>query len=102
MSLDDHLLCASAPLSLQLLRELQGGRVLLVCSAASLVASPRSSQHAPRRAERREASVDRSRSRSSSVSRSSDRGRIVEPILDRTALVTVTVVLALALLTVRG
>ena len=70
--------------------------------AASSVAFPRSSQHTPQRDERRETSVNRSRSRSSRVSRSSDRGRSVEPILDRTALVTVTVVLALALLTVRG
>ena len=42
--------------------------------AASSVASPRSSQHARRRDESREVSVDRSFSRSSHVSRSSDRG----------------------------
>ena len=41
---------------------------------ASSVASPHSSQHAPRRDELREVSVDRSLSRSSRVSRSSDRG----------------------------
>ena len=42
--------------------------------AASTVASPRSSQHARRRDESREVSVNRSFSRSSRVSRSSDRG----------------------------
>ena len=68
----------ACPLSLQLLRELQRGGLLVrsgtpLARAASSVASPRSSQHAPRRDERREASVDRSRSRSSRVSRSSDR-----------------------------
>ena len=41
---------------------------------ASSVASPCSSQHAPRRDELREVSVDRSLSRSSRVSRSADRG----------------------------
>ena len=42
--------------------------------AASSVASPRSSQHAPRRDESREVSEDCSLARSSRVSRSSDRG----------------------------
>ena len=42
--------------------------------AASSVASPRSSQHARRRDESREVSVDRSLARSSRVSRSLDRG----------------------------
>ena len=42
--------------------------------AASSVASPRSSQHAPRRDESREVSEDRSLARSSRVSQSSDRG----------------------------
>ena len=42
--------------------------------AASSVASPRSSQHAPQRDESREVSEDRSLARSSRVSRSSDRG----------------------------
>ena len=42
--------------------------------AASSAASPRSSQHAPRRDESREVSEDRSLARSSRVSRSSDRG----------------------------
>ena len=44
------------------------------CSPTSSVASPRSSQHAPRRDESREVSEDRSLARSSRVSRSSDRG----------------------------
>ena len=42
--------------------------------AASSVASPRSSHHAPRRDESREVSEDRSLARSSRVSRSSERG----------------------------
>ena len=72
---------------------------------ASSVASPCSSQHARRRDESREVSVDRSLSRSSRVSRSSDRGTRKdrkELALGRTALVTVAVVLALAPLTVHG
>ena len=79
VSLDVRLLLASAPLSLQLLRELQRGR-LLGRSGLPLPAPlprlllPHSSQHAPRRDELREVSVDRSLSRSSRVSRSSDRG----------------------------
>ena len=79
VSLDVCPLRASAPLSLQLLRELERGGVARSqrtppARAASSVASPRSSQHARRRDESREVSVDRSFSRSSRVSRSSDRG----------------------------
>ena len=79
--LDVRLLRASAPLSLQLLRELgrRGGGVARSqrtspARAASSVASPRSSQHTWRLDESREVSVDRSFSRSSRVFRSSDRG----------------------------
>ena len=81
VSLDVLLLRASAPLSLQPLRELKrwGGGVARSqrtspARATSSVASPRSSQHARRCDESREVSVDRSFSRSSRVSRSSDRG----------------------------
>ena len=79
VSLDVRLLRTSAPLSLQLLRELQRWR-LLCRSGLPLPAPlprlllPHSSQHAPQRDELREASVDHSCSRSSRVSRSSDRG----------------------------
>ena len=70
VSLDVRALRASAPLSLQLLWELERGEGVArsqrtpPARAASSVASPRS----------REVSVDRSFSRSSRVSRSSDRG----------------------------
>ena len=63
-----------APLSLQLLREPQRGR-LLGCSGLPLPAPlprlllPHSLQHVPRRDELREVTVDRSLSRSSRVSR---------------------------------
>ena len=83
MSLDIRPLRASAPLSLQPLRELGRGRLLgrsgllllwAASSVASSIASPRSSQHARRRDESREVLVDRSFARSSCVSRSWDRG----------------------------
>ena len=71
--------CASALLPPRLLRELGRGRLLVrsgrpLPRAASLVASPRSSQHALRCGKSGESSEVRSRSRSSRVSRSSDRG----------------------------
>ena len=77
VSLDIRPLRASAPLSLQPLRELGRGRLLgprrtPPACAASSVTSPCSSQHARRRDESREVSEDRSLARSSRVSRSSD------------------------------
>ena len=102
VSLDVRPWRASAPLSLLPLRELERGEVARSrrtppALAASSVASPHSSQHAPRRGELREVSEDRSLARSSRVSRSSEQ----ETRQNRRALVTVAVVLALAPLPVR-
>ena len=78
VSLVARLLRASSPLSLQLLREMQGevarSQRTPPAHAASSVASPRSSQHALRRDESGDSSEVRSRSRPSRVSRSSDQG----------------------------
>ena len=106
VSLVARRLLASAPLSLQLLRELWRGRLLVrsgcpVC-AASLVASPRSSQHALRRCESLLWSAPVRDPPVFPNLRVEEQGRITEPILGRTALAIAPVILALALLTARG
>ena len=109
VSLDVRLLHASAPPSLQLLRELQRGR-LLVCSGLPLPALlPWLLLPAHRRTIRDVISGEMLRWTAPVLNppvfpdlRIEEQRRIVETILVRTALVTVTVVLALAPLTVCG
>ena len=109
MSLDVRLLRASAPLSLQLLWELQRGR-LLVRSGLPLPAPlSRLLLPAHHRTLRDVMSGEMLRWTAPVLDppvfpdpRIEEQGRIVEPVLDRTALVTVAAVLALAPLTVRG
>ena len=109
VSLVARLLRASAPLSLQLFRELQRGR-LLVCSGRPLPAPlPRLPLPAHRSTLCNEMSRESLR-RSAPVLdppvfpdlRIEEQGRIAEPALSRTALVTGAAVLALALLTARS
>ena len=110
VSLVARLLRASAPLSLQLLRELQRGR-LLVRSGLPLPAPlPRLPLPAHRSTlcdamSREESSEVRSDFRDPPVFpdlRIAEQRRIAEPALGRTALVTGTAILALALLNARG
>ena len=108
VSLDVRLLRASTPLSLQLLRELQRGR-LLVRSGLPLPAPfPRLFLPAHYRTLRDVMNREMLQWTAPVLDppvfpdlRIEEQGRVVEPVLDRTALVTVAVVVALALLTVR-
>ena len=109
VSLDVRLLRASAPLSLQLLRELQRGR-LLVRSGLSLPALlPRLLLPTHRSTLCDMMSREKLRRTAPFLDppvfpdlRIEEQGRIIEPALGRTAVVTMAVVLALAPLTVRG
>ena len=107
--LDVRLLRASAPLSLQLLRELQRVRLLvrsglplpaplpwlLLPTHRSMLCDVMSQEKLRRTAPFLDPPVFPNL-------RIEEQGRIVEPALDRTALVTVAIILTLALLTVRG
>ena len=109
MSLDRRLLRASAPLSLQLLRELERGR-LLVRSGLPLPASlPRLLLPVLHRTLDNVKNWEKFRRTAPAFDppvvpdlRTEEHGRIGELALGRTALVTVAVALALAPLTVRG
>ena len=109
VSLDVCLLRASAPSSLQLLRELQRG-MLLVRSGRPLPAPlPRLLLPTRRSMLCDVMSREKLRRTASFLDppvfpdlRIEEQGRIIEPALGRTALVTVAVVLTLAQLTVRG
>ena len=74
MSLDTRLLYMRAPLSLQLLRELERGRLLVRSGLLLPAPLPRLLLPARRRGELREVLQDRSRVQSSRGSRSLDRG----------------------------
>ena len=107
VSLDVRLLHASAPLSLQLLRELQRGRLLIRSGLPLPAPLPRLLLPAHHRTLRDVMSGEMLRWTAPVLDppvfpdlRIEEQGRIVEPVLDRTALMTMTVVLAP--LTIRG
>ena len=109
VSLDVRLLLASAPLSLQLLRELQRGGLLGRSGLPLPAPLPRLLLPAHHSTLCDVMSWEKLRWTAPVLDppvfpdlRIKEQGRIVEPVLDRTALVTVAVVLALAPLTVYG
>ena len=109
VSLDVRLLRASVPLSLQLLRELQRWGVVVRSGLPLPAPLPRLLLPAHRSKLRDVMSWGNLRWTTPVLDppvfpdlRIEEHGRIIEPVLDRTALVTMAVVLALATLTIRG